>query len=112
MRIAIAEFKQETNTFVPRPTTFDDFVAWHFWTGDQVVTGSRDTNCEVAGFLDVLEAPAAGGVLPAQRARSFSANVKFAHAPPPSGCALLPPPPFELPMPAAASALPRLLLVF
>ena len=33
MRVAIAELKQETNTFVPRPTTLADFDAWHHWRG-------------------------------------------------------------------------------
>jgi microcystin degradation protein MlrC len=54
MRVAIAELKQETNTFVPRPTTLADFQAWHLWHGDDVLTGLADTNSEVAGFLDVL----------------------------------------------------------
>ncbi|MBA3414353.1 MAG: M81 family metallopeptidase, partial [Chloroflexia bacterium] len=54
MRVAIAELKQETNTFVPRPTTLADFRTWHLWTGDEVVAGSAGTNVEVAGFLDVL----------------------------------------------------------
>src|SRR5215217_7967790 len=55
MRVAIAELKQETNTFVPRPTTLADFDAWHHWFGADVISGSRDTNTEIAGFLDVLE---------------------------------------------------------
>jgi microcystin degradation protein MlrC len=55
MRVAIAELKQETNTFVPRPTTLADFDAWHHWRGADVVFGLRDTNTEIAGFLDVLE---------------------------------------------------------
>src|SRR5919112_3921679 len=55
MRVAIAELKQETNTFVPRPTTLADFDAWHHWRGAEVASGMRDTNMEIAGFLDVLE---------------------------------------------------------
>jgi microcystin degradation protein MlrC len=55
MRIAIGEFKQETNTFATRSTTLEDFRAWHLWTGEEVIHRSRNTNCEVAGFLDVLE---------------------------------------------------------
>ena len=55
MRVAIAELKQETNTFVPRPTTLADFDAWHHWRGADLVPGLRDTNTEIAGFLDVLE---------------------------------------------------------
>jgi microcystin degradation protein MlrC len=58
MRVAIAELKQETNTFVPRPTTLADFAAWHRWYGEELVAGLRDTSTEIAGFLDVLE-PAA-----------------------------------------------------
>ncbi|MBW3633970.1 MAG: M81 family metallopeptidase [Chloroflexi bacterium] len=55
MRVAIAELKQESNTFVPRPTTLADFAAWHLWHGADLVSGLRDTNTEIAGFLDVLE---------------------------------------------------------
>jgi len=55
MPVAIAELKQETNTFVPRPTTLADFDAWHHWRGADLVSGLRDTNTEIAGFLDVLE---------------------------------------------------------
>jgi microcystin degradation protein MlrC len=56
MRVAIAELKQESNTFVPRPTTLADFAAWHHWRGDDVLAGLADTNSEIAGFLDVLAA--------------------------------------------------------
>ena len=55
MRVAIAELKQETNTFDPRPTTMADFDAWHHWRGADLVPGLRDTNTEIAGFLDVLD---------------------------------------------------------
>ena len=55
MRVAIVELKQETNTFVLRPTTLADFDAWHHWRGSDVVSGLRDTNTEITGFLDVLE---------------------------------------------------------
>lgn len=54
MRVAIAEFKQETNTFATKPTTIDDFRAWHLWYGQDLVSGLRGTNTEIAGFLDVL----------------------------------------------------------
>jgi microcystin degradation protein MlrC len=55
VRVAIVELKQETNTFVPRPTTLADFEAWHLWRGQELITKSANTNVEVAGFLDVLE---------------------------------------------------------
>ena len=54
MRVAIAEFKQETNTFVPRPTTMADFETWHYWTGPDLVAGLQGTNSEIDGFLNVL----------------------------------------------------------
>ena len=52
MRVAIAEFKQETNTFVARPTTMADFETWHYWTGPELIAGSEGTNCEIDGFLN------------------------------------------------------------
>ena len=55
MRVAIAELKQETNTFVLQQTTLTDFKNWHLFTGDEVISGLANTNCEIAGFLDVLE---------------------------------------------------------
>jgi microcystin degradation protein MlrC len=55
VRFAIAEFKQEANTFVPRPTTLDDFRTWHLWTGTELIDASRGTNSELAGFIEVLE---------------------------------------------------------
>lgn len=53
-RVAVAEFKQETNTFVDRPTTMADFETWHYWSGSQLIEGSQGTNCEIDGFLNVL----------------------------------------------------------
>ncbi len=55
MRVAIAEFKQETNTFVSQSTSLDDFQLWHLWHGQAVIDGLRDTNSEIDGFLNVLE---------------------------------------------------------
>lgn len=63
MRVAIAEVKQESNTFVPRPTTFADFAAWHHWLGEEALANSAGTNCEMAGFIDVLE-PAGVEIVP------------------------------------------------
>ncbi|MEA2586570.1 MAG: hypothetical protein QOF33_4655, partial [Thermomicrobiales bacterium] len=54
MRVAIGEFKQESNTFALNPATLDDFRAWHLWYGDDLIAGLQGTNTEVAGFLDVL----------------------------------------------------------
>lgn len=63
MRVAIAELKQESNTFALKPTTIEDFAAWHLWRGDEARVNSADTNCEMAGFLDVLE-PAGVQIVP------------------------------------------------
>lgn len=54
MRVAVAELKQETNTFVPTVTTMADFVNWHHWLGQDAIDGLAGTNSELAGFLDVL----------------------------------------------------------
>jgi microcystin degradation protein MlrC len=54
MRVAIAELKQETNTFVSRPTTMADFETWHYWTGPALIEGLQGTNSEIDGFLNVL----------------------------------------------------------
>lgn len=54
MRVAIAELKQETNTFVLQQTTLADFEKWHLFYGDEVISGLAGTNSEIAGFLDVL----------------------------------------------------------
>jgi microcystin degradation protein MlrC len=54
MRVVIAELKQETNTFVPYPTTLAEFEAWHFYQGNEILATARDTNWEVTGFVDVL----------------------------------------------------------
>ncbi|HZO91449.1 MAG TPA: M81 family metallopeptidase [Chthonomonadaceae bacterium] len=56
MRIAIGEFKQESNTFAPVPTTREHFRDFHLWYGREAIANLRDTNTEVAGFLDVCEA--------------------------------------------------------
>ncbi len=51
-RIAIAELKQESNSFVPTQTTLDQFRDFHLWYGADLIAGLRDTNTEVGGFLD------------------------------------------------------------
>jgi microcystin degradation protein MlrC len=69
MRVAIAELKQETNTFVARPTTMADFETWHYWTGPELIAGSQDTNCEIDGFLKVF---AAAGIEPVPIIATFA----------------------------------------
>lgn len=73
MRIAIGEFKQETNTFARTPTELEHFRNFHLWYGQDVVANSRDTNCEVAGFIDVCE-PAGHELVPTMAAFALSSG--------------------------------------
>jgi len=56
MRIAIAGFQHETNTFVPRATTLAEFEQADSWpallTGQDVVKKTRGMNLPVAGFVN------------------------------------------------------------
>lgn len=51
-RILIAELKQETATFNPVPTRYDDF---RIYRGAGIIAAYRGTRTELAGFLDILE---------------------------------------------------------
>lgn len=55
-RIAIAGFQHETNTFVSKPTTLAQFQVADSWPemlqGSDVISGTRDMNLPVAGFID------------------------------------------------------------
>jgi microcystin degradation protein MlrC len=52
MRLAVAEIKQEANTFSPVATTLDTFRAEHLLEGRGILTALADTNTEVCGFVD------------------------------------------------------------
>lgn len=52
-RILIGGFKHETNTFSVLPTDLDAYRARCLYRGDEVLRVFRDTNSEIAGFLDV-----------------------------------------------------------
>ena len=54
MRIAIAELKQETNSFVPFTTTVKTFEDQYLYRGDDFLTAFGNAKLEVPGFLDVL----------------------------------------------------------
>ena len=55
-RIAIAGFQHETNTFVSKPTTLAQFQVADSWPemllGPDVISGTRNMNLPVAGFID------------------------------------------------------------
>ena len=52
MRIAIAEFKQETNTFVPFTTTVKTFEDQYLHRGEAMLTAFGNARLEVPGALD------------------------------------------------------------
>jgi microcystin degradation protein MlrC len=54
MRIAIAEFKQETNTFVPFTTTLKTFEEQYLHRGDAMLTAFGKARLEIPGALDAL----------------------------------------------------------
>lgn len=59
MRIAIAELKQETNTFVPFTTTLKTFEEQYLYRGDDVITGFGKARVEIPGALEALRAAGA-----------------------------------------------------
>lgn len=60
MRIAIAGFQHETNTFVAGETTLKDFEQADSWpaliTGRDVIDATRGMNLPIAGFIRAVEA--------------------------------------------------------
>ena len=54
MRIAIAEFKQETNTFVPFTTTVKTFEEQYLYRGEELLTAFGKARLEVPGALDAI----------------------------------------------------------
>ncbi len=53
MRLALAQFGQETDTFNPEPTTLEDFRAFGLYLGDEVVDRMRGVST-IGGYLDVV----------------------------------------------------------
>jgi microcystin degradation protein MlrC len=55
MRIAIAEFKQETNSFVPFTTTVQTFEEQYLHRGDAMLTAFGNGRLEIPGALDAIK---------------------------------------------------------
>lgn len=51
-RVLIAEVKQETSTFNPMPTLYDEF---RIYSGEDIFTAYRETKTELAGAFDVFD---------------------------------------------------------
>lgn len=62
MRIAIAELKQETNSFVPFTTTLKTFEDQYLYRGDEVMTAFGNARLEVPGALDAIREAGAEAV--------------------------------------------------
>ena len=54
-RVLIAGFKHETNTFSVLETGIPAYRERGLWFGDELPEVFRDTNSEIAGFMDVCE---------------------------------------------------------
>src|SRR5580693_755807 len=54
MRIAVAEFKQETNTFVPFTTTVETFTEQYLHRGADMLTAFGKARLEIPGALDAI----------------------------------------------------------
>jgi microcystin degradation protein MlrC len=54
MRIAVAEFKQETNSFVPFTTTVKTFEEQYLHRGAEMLTAFGDARLEIPGALDAI----------------------------------------------------------
>lgn len=59
MRIAVGGFMHETNTFVAKPTTYEDFVRAGPWptatVGPEILTVFRGVNLAIAHFMEAAE---------------------------------------------------------
>jgi microcystin degradation protein MlrC len=54
LRIAIAELKQESNTFAPL-TSIQDFVNFHYYRKSEVIENLGSAESEIAGFLEICD---------------------------------------------------------
>lgn len=52
--ILIAEFKQETNTFIAGHTTLENFKARNFLVGSEILSYFHGNRNEIGGFISVL----------------------------------------------------------
>jgi microcystin degradation protein MlrC len=73
MRVAIAQFMEETNTFVRQRADLEHFRANQLLIGEDVTRRLRGTRVEIGGFLAVLE-PAGVAVVPTVAANCVSSG--------------------------------------
>ncbi len=70
IRIAIGSLMQETNSFVPMPTTLETFASYYLLYGEEVLTGYGDARVEVPAYLSVFREE---GVTPVPLLAGFAA---------------------------------------
>lgn len=68
-RVLVAELKQETATFNPMRTRFDDF---HIYLGDEIRHAYRSTRTELGGAMEVLAADGRIEIVPTFAAAAVS----------------------------------------
>ncbi len=64
IRIGVAGFLHESNTFLGVPTEYEDFVSASFTRGSAVLDRWTSANHELGGFLDVLAQEAGVEIIP------------------------------------------------
>lgn len=67
MRLLLAMFKHETNTFSPVPTPFERFfrrTSGNLFAGDEAISAFRGTGTGLGGYIEVAEQAGAEIVLP------------------------------------------------
>ena len=74
MRIAIAEMKQETNSFVPFTTTVQTFEDQYLYRGDDLLTAFGSARLEVPGALDAIR-EAGGEAVPLLATMAMASGV-------------------------------------
>ena len=75
-RVVIAELKQETATFNPVRTQYEDF---HVYLRGDILSAYRDTQTELAGAIEVLEADGRVEIIPTFAAAAVSGGPILTH---------------------------------
>lgn len=55
LRVALLGIYHETNTFLDKPTTLEDFGDGHWFFGNDIITEYKDAYHEIGGMIEVLD---------------------------------------------------------
>ncbi len=75
LRVAVAQWRQETNTFNPNPTTLADFRRFGLERDPEAVRATYQDVDELGGFFRVLDADGGVEVVPLLRAAAWSGGL-------------------------------------